>query len=34
MTHRIYFDNSATTPVRKEVVDEIMPFLTELGGKP
>ncbi len=34
MTHRIYFDNSATTPVRKEVVDEIMPFLTELGGNP
>lgn len=31
---RIYLDNSATTPVRKEVVDAIMPFLTDLGGNP
>ncbi len=31
---RIYLDNNATTPVRKEVVDAIMPFLTELGGNP
>lgn len=34
MEHRIYLDNSATTAVRKEVVDEIMPFLTEFGGNP
>lgn len=34
MDHRIYLDNSATTPVRPEVVDAIMPFLTELGGNP
>lgn len=34
MGHRIYLDNSATTPVRKEVLDEIMPFLTENGGNP
>ncbi|MGI6393904.1 MAG: cysteine desulfurase family protein [bacterium] len=34
MEHRIYLDHSATTPVRKEVVDEIIPFLTEHGGNP
>lgn len=34
MEHRIYLDHSATTPVRREVVDEIMPFLTEQGGNP
>jgi len=34
MERRIYLDNSATTPVRPEVVDAIMPFLTELGGNP
>ncbi len=34
MGKRIYLDNSATTPVRKEVLDEIMPFLTENGGNP
>ena len=34
MERRIYLDHSATTPVRKEVVDAVMPFLTELGGNP
>ena len=34
MKHRIYLDHSATTPVRKEVVEEIMPFLVEHGGNP
>ncbi|HQJ60797.1 MAG TPA: aminotransferase class V-fold PLP-dependent enzyme, partial [bacterium] len=34
MEHRIYLDHSATTPVRREAVDEIMPFLTEQGGNP
>ena len=34
LEHRIYLDHSATTPVRKEVVDAIMPFLTGLGGNP
>jgi len=34
MERRIYLDHSATTPVRKEVVDAIMPFLTDLGGNP
>ena len=34
MEHRVYLDNSATTPVRPEVVEAIMPFLTEFGGNP
>lgn len=34
MDKRIYLDHSATTPVRKEVVEEILPFLTEHGGNP
>lgn len=34
MEHRIYLDHSATTRVRQEVIDEIIPFLTEHGGNP
>jgi cysteine desulfurase len=30
----IYMDNSATTPVRKEVADEMIPYLTENFGNP
>jgi len=30
----IYMDNSATTPVRKEVVEEMIPYLTEYFGNP
>lgn len=30
----IYMDNSATTPVRKEVVEEMIPYLTENFGNP
>jgi len=30
----IYFDNSATTPVRKEVVDAMITFLSESFGNP
>ena len=29
---RIYVDHSATTPIRKEVLDEMMPYLTEHFG--
>lgn len=29
---RVYMDYSATTPIKKEVLDEMMPFLTELYG--
>ena len=28
----IYMDNSATTPVRKEVVEEMIPYMTENFG--
>ena len=31
---RIYVDNAATTPVSKEVLDAIMPCLTEVWGNP
>ena len=31
---QVYLDYSATTPVKKEVVDEMMPFLTEGFGNP
>ena len=31
---RIYLDNNATTPVRKEVRDAVIPFLTENFGNP
>ncbi|MBI9011970.1 MAG: cysteine desulfurase NifS [Clostridiales bacterium] len=32
MTKRIYMDYSATTPVKKEVVDAMMPYFTEIYG--
>ncbi len=31
---RIYMDYAATTPVRKEVLDEMLPFFTETFGNP
>ena len=31
---RIYFDNAATTPLDPEVLDAMMPFLTEKFGNP
>ncbi|MCR4426792.1 MAG: cysteine desulfurase NifS [Firmicutes bacterium] len=31
---RIYLDNAATTPVRREVLDAMVPFLTEKFGNP
>ncbi len=34
MEKRIYLDNSATTPVRPEVLEAVYPFLTEHGGNP
>lgn len=30
----IYFDNAATTPVAKEVLDAMMPYLTDVYGNP
>lgn len=32
MFRRVYFDNSATTPVDKEVIEAMLPFLTEKFG--
>lgn len=32
MTKRIYVDYSATTPLKKEVLDEMMPYMTEHFG--
>ena len=29
-----YFDHSATTPIRKEVLNEMIPFLIEKYGNP
>lgn len=29
-----YFDHSATTPIRKEVLSEMIPFLIEKYGNP
>ncbi len=32
MFRRVYLDNSATTPIDKEVVEAMLPFLTEKFG--
>lgn len=34
MTKEVYLDNSATTKPRKEVVDAMLPFFTDLYGNP
>ncbi|MBO5734247.1 MAG: cysteine desulfurase NifS [Clostridia bacterium] len=34
MTKSVYLDNSATTPLKKEVLDEMMPYLCEHYGNP
>ena len=31
---RVYLDNAATTPIRKEVVDAMLPFLQDFFGNP
>ncbi|HQA47714.1 MAG TPA: aminotransferase class V-fold PLP-dependent enzyme, partial [Bacillota bacterium] len=31
---RIYVDNSATTPIHPQVLEEMMPYLTESYGNP
>ena len=31
---KIYFDNAATTPLDKEVLDEMIPYMTEHFGNP
>lgn len=32
MTNKIYMDNAATTPLKREVLDAMMPYLTEEYG--
>ena len=34
MSRRVYMDNAATTPIRKEVLDAMMPYLTDMYGNP
>ena len=34
MKELIYMDNSATTPVKKEVLDEVLPYFSEMYGNP
>lgn len=34
MSKYIYMDNAATTPLKKEVLDEMLPFFTEKYGNP
>jgi len=34
MSKRVYLDNAATTPIRQEVLDAMMPFLTSSFGNP
>ena len=34
MKKTIYMDNSATTPVRKEVLEEMIPYFSEQYGNP
>ena len=34
MSRRVYLDNAATTPVRQEVLEAMLPFLTSNFGNP